>query len=76
MSQSQPEDLTHEQIAGKKNNHKKPLSIQMVFTTEYGFDQQRLIWYVCRLRDMVCSCIYNWFVLRVIGGGEHELLRK
>ena len=22
---------------------------------EYGFDQQRLIWYVCRLRDMVFS---------------------
>ena len=21
--------------------------------TEYGFDQQRLIWYVCRLWDMV-----------------------
>ena len=23
--------------------------------TEYGFDQQRLIWYVCRLLDMVFS---------------------
>ena len=22
---------------------------------EYGFDQQRLIWYVCRLWDMVFS---------------------
>ena len=25
------------------------------YETEYGFDQQRLIWYVCRLWDMVFS---------------------
>ena len=25
------------------------------FINEYGFDQQRLIWYVCRLWDMVFS---------------------
>ena len=28
---------------------------QTIIWTEYGFDQQRLIWYVCRLWDMVFS---------------------
>ena len=32
---------------------KEELSIPITF--EYGFDQQRLIWYVCRLWDMVFS---------------------
>ena len=25
----------------------------------HGFDQQRLIWYVFRLWDMVCSCCFE-----------------
>ena len=32
----------------------RPLQIDRQ-TDEYGFDQQRLIWYVCRLWDMVFS---------------------
>ena len=41
-------------------------------STEYGFDQQRLIWYVCRLWDMVFRIGFKiavdcWQWLSVLG---------
>ena len=38
-----------------KTSFEKKLFFCVSENAEYGFDQQRLIWYVCRLWDMVFS---------------------
>ena len=42
-------------IRSSKTSFEKKLFFCVGEYAEYGFDQQRLIWYVCRLWDMVFS---------------------
>ena len=56
-----PQPLTNPQSFKSSENYishslskYKLLPIRVIFSL-YGFDQQRLIWYVCRLWDMVFS---------------------